>query len=936
LTTQHRALYDRDLLRTKFTVPQPGTPLIARGELLSRLGKALQSRVTLVAAPAGYGKTTLIAAWLAQSGQIAHPVKPQTPTASERGPRTGDLKFAWLTLDADDNDPVRFWRYIINACRVFDDPSASATSGNERLGQAALATLRASPPIDVHAMLTTFVNDLSQLSAPCVLVLDDLHWLVSSAILESLAYWLERLPSILHVILITRADSPLSLARLRSRGQLSEFHASDLRLTLTEAQQFAQQLLERPISRESVARLDEQLEGWPAGWRMALALALTQHRSIDRSNMPAEISLDITPQRTQPIIDFFVSEVLAAQPPEVQDFLLHTAFLRRLNGRLCDAVTARDDSQVILERLYRSNLFLQWLHQDTDGVWYRTHALFLEALQQTARQRIDANMQRMLSSRASAWFEKSDALPEAIDHALAARDTRGAAGLIERYLDQIQYGELDTLRRWLGQIPLEALPDRPAVLMAFANAILYTSDRFAATTHARLEPLLQQAEAYWRATSNTAGLGQVLGFRSVLGFWQGDLAGSIQYARAALQVLPDYEAGWRGTSLLAVGIDELRNGRLVNLPATLIEARALCAAAANKHAALAALIGLAEVHYARAEFSQATLYCSQVLDDASLPEFAADHQAAHVWLADIALARREFETAADHVARATHLGIPDEGPFALARAQLLQLHIDHAQGRMSDAQAALQQRVVAATTPETLRAALTLQAHLALADGNVELAQRALSNLRAAPARSRRDEESDAFLTAWVMCTQGHASQSVALIARWREDAHTNERMLSTMAWAAFEALAQASDDDSHARLVLGEAFSLAEREGIMQPFVEMKRVLDPVLARVFAPARGDDIEPFVSSLRALMHVVTQPATDHTPPTQPADTDPLSASETRVLRLLAVGMTNADIARELTVSINTVKTQVQSIFRKLKVTSRYEARELARRQKLTH
>jgi LuxR family maltose regulon positive regulatory protein len=795
------------------------------------------------------------------------------------------------------------------------------------MGGDALDALRASPEAETRPALVAFLNELSQLDGPRVLVLDDLHAITSPVIHEAMVFWLEQLPTAMRVVALTREDPPWPLARWRARGQLLEMRAQDLRFTPAEAETFASQTLPQPVSREAIAQLDARLEGWPAGWRMALTLAAREPQGA--ASLLAE---QLAPQH---IVDFFVSEVLAAQSPEIQDFLLRTAFLDRLTGSLCDAVTARNDSQRVLTQLAKGNVFIQQLDADRGSAWFRYHALFAEALRQVARERFSANDLRRGFARASEWFERANDLPEAIDAALPAKDFERAAELIERFLDRQRYGELTTLRRWLEQLPQAEVFSRPELCRAYANLILFSEDRYAPATRTRIEPYFSQAEQVWRAQGAAEKLGELLALRSVMAFWQGDFEENSRLAREALALLPESNAQWRGVCLLQVTGEELHAGRMAELLPLAMEARALCAASANPHAALAALTALGEVSYWRGELRQAALFAEQTLGEATAAENASDRQRALTLLGLIALDQNEIGRAAEHAEQALALGSQLDEPDSAKRAALLHLRIRHAAGETVQAREALRQFIAAERSPAIAREAYLAQARLEWLDGDVASARRALGSLPAAGMKLRLDEEAEALLWARLMLAQRTPDEALRLSREWRDDARQNERARSELEWVLLESLALAQRDDlPRARLALGNALAAGQREGITRPFIEMGERGAPLVALL----REAFASPSPYSLQAAAFV-TELLTGMDEPSgaqaQHSLAEPLSASEQRVLRLLAAGMTNADIARELTVSVNTVKTQTQSIYRKLNVNSREAARQAARKMRLS-
>ena len=413
------------LLATKLYIPPPRARLVARPDLLARLDAGLAGPLTLIAAPAGAGKTTLLGAWHA-----AHPDRP----------------LAWVALDAGDNDPVRFWRYVL----------AALQGRQPGLGAYTQTLLELPRPPAPETLLAGLINELAALDHPLILVLDDYHVITAPVIEQSLAYLLDHLPPTLRLVLATRTDPDLPLARLRARGQVVELHLADLRFSADEAGRFLNDVLGLGLPPGAVATLAERTEGWPAGLQLA-GLSL-QGRADSASFIGALGGQD------RFIADYLVEEVLARLPEADRAFLLATSVLDRLSGPLSDALTGGDDGQATLERLERANLFL--IPLDNDRRWYRYHHLFADLLRhQLARTR--PALVPVLHRRASAWYDEQGLLREAVPHALAAADIEHAADLIERQAQALlMRSELVTLRGWLDALPPPVLAARPRLLVA--------------------------------------------------------------------------------------------------------------------------------------------------------------------------------------------------------------------------------------------------------------------------------------------------------------------------------------------------------------------------------------------------------------------------------------------------------------------------------------
>ncbi len=887
---------ENDLLRTKLAPPRLYATLVPRTSLLARLDEGLARKLTLVSAPTGYGKTTLVAQWLAAHSNPA----------------------AWVLLDAGDNDSIRFWRYVVTACRAFD-----AT-----LGKAALVLLRSAQP-SLEVVLTTFINELAQLGGQYTLVLEDYHVITSQQVHETMTFLLDHLPPVLHLVLMTRSEPLLPLARLRASNQLNELGSDDLRFSSEEIQAFFQQVTGLPLSVESVRRLETQTEGWAAGLRLA-ALAIEGKRSATT----IEQFLASFSGWHRHVTEYLTAEVLATQPEPMQEFLLQTSILNRLTASLCDAVTGRSDSASLLAQLERANLFVLPLG-DSSQAWYRYHALFAEAMRHTARERFSEEGMRALCTRASAWYEAHGLLNEAIETAIVAQQFPRAATLIERSLDLRSQRELYTFRHWVEQIPPEVLKIHPALCFEYAIALLFTSDRYAVSTAAQLETPLQVAEETWRHEENDAGLGQVLALRALVALWQGDFARAFSLARESLLLLPEYDMFWRGSDLIIAGIEESQAGRMETAQNVLIEARALCGAAQNIQGVLAAIGLLADVYVRQGEFDQALQLYQQVRAEAVGSEDMLDDQAsAALGLSTIAYERNDLDVAEREATHAFELGTQRSNDQFAVHAALMLARALHARDKMGEAQEKLRTLVAQTRQPHLVQEVLTWQAYFALAAGDME----AVHRWHATVAQRAQDlpltvQEQQDLIEVRMLLVDEKFPAALELLERWRVDVQQHGRTSSELETMALKALAYAAQSNkAQASKVLVRALTLAQSKGYQRIFLDegepMRRMISGFRLQ---------IETQAPRLRAYIYqLLSAFPTDVSKSVSQSEMpfEPLSLQEQRVLRLLAAGLSNPEIARELVVSTNTIKTQVQSIYRKLNVSNREQAADMARQLNL--
>ncbi len=918
------------LLASKLHPPRLLGALVARERLLDRLDEGLSRKLTLLSAPAGFGKTTAVRQWIAERLEPAG-----TPVA-------------WVSLDAGDNDPARFWRYVITACQ----------SVGAEVGQAALAQLGAvlpppfaSPPLE--ALLTYFLNDVTRQWSGAVLVLEDYHVISAPRIHETLTFLVDHLPPSLHVVLLARNEPPLPLLRWRARGDLQELHAPDLRFSAAETGSFLQQALPFPLPEKAVAQLEARLEGWAAGLRL-LALSLQGPMTPRELERHLAALSDDQAQPHRPILDYFISEVLQAQPDALQLFLLRTSMLGRLTGSLCDAVAGRRDSAALLEAMERAGLFLESL--DDAGQWYRYHALFADSMRAAARQRLGDAALSALSLQASRWYEAHGLLAEAIDAALHAQEHERAADLIEQLLARDQFDEVHTLRRWLDQVPREVRHARPHLCLRYAMVLLFTQHPDPATPAllARIDDELRIADEGWQRAGNLIGRGLVCAFRAMLNWRDGAATVAARYARQALEWLGDDEGdepgdepshGWRGLvqwraiCLAVVATEALYAGRCLEARQLFQEAQRRCAAAGSRPFARIATLLLGASCAAMGELHQAEAYYRQVIPDAEEQEDHEDNVFALLSLADLLYEWNDLDGLEQMVERARALGDLPGDPEVREYVVLWQALLQHARGRTT---AALQQiagllaRLYALDSPRARQIIIGIvlwQARLHLAAGDLFGAQRCLESLdrfegEVAAVQRNMVEVLAARLSLARGDTAGALARLDGLLVAAEERQQRRFALEVQMLMALAEAASRrAPEARERLQLVLSQAYA----EGYMRLFLDAGAPLAALL-RSLLPSLSQPAPRAYA--RAILQAGNAVLPTETPAASSPDgmlLEPLSAQEQRVLGLLAAGRSNPEIARELVVSVNTVKDHVKSLYRKLNVRNRLEATEAARR-----
>ena len=909
------------LLRTKLLAPPPRPDIVHRPRLVARLDTGLRGKLTLLAAPAGFGKSTLLASWRA------------TPAGRE-------MPLAWVALDAADNDPVRFWRYLGSA---LDTLHCGIADG-------ALALLR-SPQPPLETALTALLNGLATLSHDAVLVLDDYHAIASVAIHRGLAFLLDHLPPRMHLLLASRADPPLPLARLRARGELVEIRADDLRFTTEEAATFLTDLRGLALLQADVALLAGRTEGWIAGLHLA-ALALR-----DRADLHDAIAAFAGSNRY--VMDYLAEEVLAAQPEAVQSFLHWTAILERLSAPLCAAVTGEsaEECQAMLEALDRGNLFLAPL--DDERRWYRYHQLFGEVLRQRLRQ-VEPGLAPLLHRRAAASFEAQGMIAEAVRHALAGQAWDDAARLAERHAFALtSRGEVATVLGWFDAFPDSVVRARPMLAIRHAATLMYT--RQLAAAESRLADAERASDTDAIADKRPTVQGWVATIRGDIARIAGDLDRCVALSRRALELLPDAEVIARAAAELNAARAYLISGDVS--PATERRAESAVAAArasGNLHAILTSLNNLAWIRFLQGRLKSATeTYAQAAAAVPGEPGALVNGAAYHLGLGASHYERDELDAAGDLLARGLALarGTLTVDARIIARgcatwARLLQARGDSAGALAAlDDLAALGRERGFAPYPLALLAAA--RAGAVLAGGDVDAATRWAAECGLDLTDPGGFDDEYAYLTlirvrvaqtlqASVAPSGGDSlAQAAGLLDRLLDMAEAGERQSSAIAILAVRALVERARGDEPAALAaLATALHLAAPERFVRVFLDEGAPMAALLAALLTGRRGTAAAPLAPVTRAfaerllgkLAPVGGAVPGDKVAPTTPVGALPeaLTTREHEVLRLLAEGLTNAEIAERLFIGRGTVKTHVNRLLGKLGAGNRTQAIARAR------
>ncbi|MEO8608413.1 MAG: LuxR C-terminal-related transcriptional regulator [Chloroflexota bacterium] len=873
-----------ELLNTKLSFPDGRLNGVRRQVLIDRLEKGREFKLTLLSAPAGSGKTTLVSAWLA--GHMA---------ADE---------VAWVSLDLGDNDPVRFWRYLITACQRFQPG----------LGATALDMLQSMQP-SFENVLTLWINELAAMKKKGILILDDYHFITTRLIHDTVTFLLEHLPTTLHLVMTTRHDPLLPLPRLRVRNELSEFHMADLRFSNLEIQQFFEDSITFSLSAETLATLETRTEGWAAGLQLA-TLALQGKSDV------GEFLATFTGTH-QHVFDYLIEDVFNAQSESVQTFLLETAFLSRLNAELCQAVTGRSDSQEMLIHVERANLFLSSIGQG----WYRYHTLFAEALQHYALTTIDEIRLHELRQQASQWYEGHGIANDAIEMAYEMGDYSRAAVLIERFIEPFAgNNEYDTLRRMIERLPDAFLGQHPKLCFTLAIATLFTSDRHTTDTWNLIQKPLRIAEQSWQADGSAQELGEVLSFRSMAVWWQGDLEQSFVAAHHALELLPEDDIHWRAVSMTNLGFESMLAGRLNEARHLVAQSITFFDMVRNEYGKRACMILLGEICWRQGELHYAEQIFRQVLENAV--EDPSDRAFALSALAALDYEFGNLDAARALASQSYDLAKAISEPDTQARGAIILAKVLHAQGQITQAQQLLSETEALPALQHKalqLREVRACRATLALAGGDLEAVRNWLASCEQEPDHLLRiQQEQEALLTARLLIVQRESQEALWLLNQWQVEARAQSRKYVELQILILKSLAYFEQNNrTQAHHVFAKALKLGEPEGFLRLFLDEGRMMADLLKDMLPNIRGEALARYARKL-LFAFALNGDEKDDAP-----IVEPLSLQEKRVLRLLSAGLSNPEIANELIVSINTVKTQVKSIYRKLNVSSRDEARNAA-------
>ncbi|MCJ7537779.1 MAG: LuxR C-terminal-related transcriptional regulator [Anaerolineales bacterium] len=904
------------LLTTKLYIPSTRPELVTRPRLIERLNEGLHRKLTLISAPAGFGKTTLVSDWV---GNLRLAATNESQTT---------YRIAWLSLDEDDNDPARFLTYFITALQMM----------GSSIGQKAQTVFQSQQELMIDPILMTLVNDLTQLSEPpsehsnkdFVLILDDYHVIEEPCIHNAIEFLLDHLPPRFHLVILTRIDPPLPIPRLRVRNQMVEIRGSNLHFSEKEVEIFLNENMKLGLATEEIAMLETRTEGWIAGLQLA---AISLQGQINRQEFIQDFSGD-----NRFVIDYLLDEVLLKQPEDVRRFLLQTVVLQRMCGELCDAVVNLSDegfsldSQGFLEYLDRANLFIVPL--DDQRKWYRYHHLFSEVLFRRLKQTELAQIPE-LHLRASKWFEDEGDHDQALHHALAAGDLERAAQLVEQNaLQLLVHSNLTRLKKWCEALPNDLVHSRPWLCiyqgwlhlligkLEDANRCLQDAEQLLSATTAqekiedqevyghisiikshialkkgelrKANELADQTLDYIRKQSPVHG--HIAEIKGLAAFWEGDLEAADQALSEAVSIAQYCDHRFMAVdATIWLGYIKTLQGRLHQAIRYYRESIQLADLGNNRKLPIAgsAYIGMAMIER---EWNNLDVAESLLMNGYDMSSLFGNPQPWHIAMAYVKNAQGNRIDAFDEIQIAEQLEIGSEAAFNY-------LNIDIGRVRL----------------------------WLSPVGGNLAEAVRWAddSGLKAAdiPSFSQRIAYT---MLARVLLAQDEMYKAYELLVRLRDDAEIGGRNGDLIEILVLQALSlQAQGDPVQAITTLERAITLAEPEGFIRIFVDegppMAHLLYEAISRGIAP---NYVRRLLAAFPSPDQEQTQTLKSQVP--KPDLVVPLSEREIEVLQLIAEGLTNPEIAARLYLSLNTVKVHSRNIYGKLGVNNRMQAGTRAR------
>lgn len=914
------------LLTTKLNIPRIRRGIVPRLHLIDRLNDGMERKLSLISAPAGFGKTTLVIEWI---DAVRNPINDRTQE---------QLKIGWLSLDEGDNDPLQFIAYLIAALN-------RAAGEEEVYGKGELHLLQSHQPPAVESILVPLINEISIAKDKLVIVFDDYHVVNSPEINQILSFLLENLPPQLHLVIVSREDPGLPLPRYRARAQMTELRAVDLRFSSSEAADFLTQVMGLNLSQEDIAALERRTEGWIAGLQLAAV-------SLSGKDQPGELIKSFSGSH-RIVLDYLIEEVLQEQPEDIQLFLLQTSILSRMNAAICDALTGLTNGQETLEYLEQANLFI--IPLDDERQWYRYHHLFTDLLVQRLNQ-LYGNRISELHLRASRWLEANGQFDAAVEHALRAGDYEHVSNLVEGRADYLwMHGEHYKLRRWLERIP-DGFILTKALLSISQGYYLHSAGH-----HQAGEEYLQAAEYLFDPPDKTPNASKnddqhtysaqerlmlrsrLAVIRSLICTFTGDIPGMLQGSNKALELLDEKDSTWRCLAAFTLGDAYSYLGDMKASYKARAEALRACEAEGDLYYTAVASLKLAATLYEQGELQHTLQLCQRTLGQVSNTAFAKSSPVGclMVLYGDVLAEMNETDQAKDLAIRGVQISERGGNLTLLGYSYLYQLRVLLALGDFNQAQEVFS-RVSQLNHETTVPAWLTNQMAAWQVRINLEQNQMqpALDWVEQAGIAENPTAEMiskidflllfDYIMLSRVLIAQQRYDQAITLLQALSMRAEKGGRIMRVIEILNLQALALAAmGDNSAAMIPLERSLAIAEPLGFIRSYVDE----GPPMAGLLKEARSQGVYPGYAAqlLLAFQGSETISTADSTASAINASLiEPLSEREIEVLQLLSEGLSNLEIANRLYISLNTVKVHTRNIYGKLGTSNRTQAVATAR------
>ncbi|HSH00925.1 MAG TPA: LuxR C-terminal-related transcriptional regulator [Anaerolineae bacterium] len=897
-----------NLLQTKLYIPSLRPSFVPRTHLIEKLNEGLYGKLTLISAPAGFGKTALVTEWIHDN---------QRP-------------IAWLSLDQNDTDPLLFLKYVISAIHTL-----FPTIGEDILIQTQSLT-----QVKIESLLTSLLNEITTAPENFVLVLDDYHLIDSQDIHNCLNFLLEYQPPPLHLVIITREDPDLSLARLRAQGQLTELRATDLRFTANEVDEFLNQAMGLNLSPTEINAIETRTEGWIAGLQMA-AIAMQSPRHTQKEiDITGFIEAFTGSHRF--VLDYLVEEVLQRQSNEIRNFLLHTSILTQLNGSLCNAVTREESGRKMLEFLERANLFV--IPLDDNRQWYRYHHLFADVLQ-VHLQHEQPGTVLALHQRASQWYAHNQMPDAAIHHALEAPDFEQAATLIEMSWPALVNGiRPTTWLGWVQSLPIPLVSTRPVLNLGAAYCLLNGGELELAERYLHnVEQLLEASSKTERVVINDKAFQTLPYFltnaRAYLAQAHGHPATTIEYAQQTLKLIPQEEHYHRGLAHFFIGLAQWSCGNLDIATQSFKDSIFSMQQTNNRYFQALGTTILANIKVAQGQLHEAKKIYKYALEFTLKQSQFALREAAepHIGLSEIYLEKNQLTDARQQLQKGKQelttsmvfLGVNTRWYLAMARIKMAEYDWNSAFELLQEAE----KRYKRDPFPD-LYPLGALKARLWLAQGELSKAFNWVQeqNLTVDDELTYQREFMHMTLAKILVAkykqnnTQKHFHQANKLLERLLTASQIGGRLRTILEILIQKAiLYQAYGDTTTALNALQQAIDLAEPQEYLRIFIDEGIPIKTLLGKISPQKRHQ--KNYVNRLLAIFNGTKIKSSILS--TQPL-IDPLSERELEVLELVAQGLSNREISERLYLALSTVKGHNRNIYSKLQVKRRTEAIARAR------